>query len=174
MRAPIVAPHGSHRSGRGTSSSFASCSGGTSSGSSLVKDYSHTPTSSTPHQLGCAASSPRLISTRRRAQVAHQLRFGMSWVTWPWELTDFFITALLDECRAGNRGTTTLNRVGKDHVLQRLRDHTRRDWSWDTCKNKWDELKKKWSCWKRLNQFSGLGFHPRTGVIEMPEKWWAK
>ncbi|KAJ1262298.1 hypothetical protein BS78_09G095900 [Paspalum vaginatum] len=40
------------------------------------------------------------------------------------------------------------------------------------CRNKWDELKKKWSCWKYLHTFSGLGYHPRTGVIQMPKAWW--
>lgn len=40
------------------------------------------------------------------------------------------------------------------------------------CSNKWDDLKKRWSCWKHLLSFSGLGFHPHTRVIDMPQNWW--
>ncbi|KAJ1262859.1 hypothetical protein BS78_09G141100 [Paspalum vaginatum] len=96
----------------------------------------------------------------------------MSRVTWTPNLTDFFIHALLDECQAGNRPGKTLNGIEKDNVVQRVRDHMGYDWTWDTCKNKWDELKKKWSCSKHLLSFSGVIFHPRTKLINMPKHWW--
>lgn len=96
----------------------------------------------------------------------------MSRVNWPPELTNFFVNALVDECHAGNRPNKTLNKIGKASVVQRMKDHTGRDWTWETCKHKWDELKKKWSCWKRLIKSSDVKFHPRTGLIEMPQHWW--
>jgi hypothetical protein len=43
---------------------------------------------------------------------------------WTPDLTDFFITALVDECRAGNRPHKTLNPLGRQNVLKRLRDYT--------------------------------------------------
>ncbi|KAJ1262576.1 hypothetical protein BS78_09G119300 [Paspalum vaginatum] len=92
---------------------------------------------------------------------------------WPQHLTDFFITALVDECRAGNRPHKTLNSLGRQNVLKRLRDYTGRDWTWEPCKSKWHELKKRWNSWKYLHTFSGLGYHPHTGAIDMPEEWWA-
>ncbi|KAJ1270935.1 hypothetical protein BS78_06G089100 [Paspalum vaginatum] len=101
-----------------------------------------------------------------------QLRFGMARLNWPAEQTNFFITILADECRAGNRMSTTLNQTSKDNVVRRMKDHTDRHWTWDMCRNKWDELKKKWSCWKYLYTFSCLGYHPRTSVIQMPQAWW--
>lgn len=75
---------------------------------------------------------------------------------WTPDLTDFFITALVDECRAGNRPHKTLNPLGRQNVLKRLRDYTGRDWKWDPCKSKWRELKKRWSCWKYLCKENGL------------------
>ncbi|KAJ1277544.1 hypothetical protein BS78_04G012700 [Paspalum vaginatum] len=98
----------------------------------------------------------------------------MSRVNWTSNLTSFFVNALVDECRAGNRPNKTLNRIGKGNIVQRLKDHTGRDWTWETCKHKWDELKKKWSCWKRLIKSNGIVFHPRTGLIDMPRNWWDK
>ncbi|WVZ91135.1 hypothetical protein U9M48_037344 [Paspalum notatum var. saurae] len=93
-------------------------------------------------------------------------------VNWTPELTAFFVNALVQECRAGNRPNRTLNRIGKKNVVQRLRDHTGRTWRWETCRHKWDELKKKWTCWRHLIKFSGVGRHPKTGVIDMPKDWW--
>ncbi|WVZ87810.1 hypothetical protein U9M48_034389 [Paspalum notatum var. saurae] len=67
------------------------------------------------------SSSPRLkATTRHRAPVARKLLFGMARVTWPEEQTNFFITALVDECRAGNRTSTTLNKTGKDNVEKKI------------------------------------------------------
>ncbi|KAJ1273011.1 hypothetical protein BS78_06G247200 [Paspalum vaginatum] len=66
----------------------------------------------------------------------------------------------------------TLNGLGRQNVLKRLRDYTNRDWTWEPCKSKWRELKKRWTAWKYLHTFSGLGYHPRTGAIVMPEDWW--
>ncbi|WVZ88313.1 hypothetical protein U9M48_034848 [Paspalum notatum var. saurae] len=51
---------------------------------------------------------------------AFTLLFGMARVTWPEEQTNFFITALVDECRAGNRTSTTLNKTGKDNVEKKI------------------------------------------------------
>ncbi|KAJ1256295.1 hypothetical protein BS78_K050800, partial [Paspalum vaginatum] len=97
----------------------------------------------------------------------------MARVNWKPELIDFFVNALVDECRAGNRPQKTLNNIGKDNVVQRMTDHTGRRWKWSTCKNKWDELRKKWSCWRRLIKLSGVTFHPETKLIDMPPEWWA-
>ena len=91
---------------------------------------------------------------------------------WTPELTQFFLNALVDECRAGNRPNTTLNRIGKDNVLKRLQDFTGRPWKWDPCKHNWDEFKKKWACWRRLIKLSGVTFHPKTKLINMPQEWW--
>ena len=88
------------------------------------------------------------------------------------DLTNFFITALVEECRAGNRPHRILNQLGKQNVLKRLRDYTGRDWKWGPCKSKWEELKKRWTAWKYLHKFSGIGYHPRTGAINMDEDWW--
>ncbi|KAJ1264931.1 hypothetical protein BS78_08G038300 [Paspalum vaginatum] len=91
---------------------------------------------------------------------------------WTQELTDVFLSALVDECRGGNRPHKTLNRIGKANVVQRMRHHTGCGWTWDTCKHKWDELRRKWSCWKQLTKSSDVKFHPRTGLIDMPDDWW--
>ncbi|WVZ77019.1 hypothetical protein U9M48_024922 [Paspalum notatum var. saurae] len=103
---------------------------------------------------------------------AEQLRFDMPKTNWPPDLLDFFITALVDECRAGNRPHRTLNPLGRKNVLKRLRDYTNRDWTWEPCKSKWRELKKKWTAWKYLHTFSGIDYHPRTVAIVMSEDWW--
>ncbi|KAJ1262251.1 hypothetical protein BS78_09G092400 [Paspalum vaginatum] len=99
------------------------------------------------------------------------LRFGMTRDTWTPNVLRFFIDALVDEYRAGNRPNKTLNRIGKDNVVQRMKDYIEADWNWETCKHKWDELKKKWSCWKSLLKWSGVTFHP-DGTINMPKHWW--
>ncbi|WVZ80872.1 hypothetical protein U9M48_028313 [Paspalum notatum var. saurae] len=158
---PALAPNTSRRSGHqrssGTSSSSASCSGGTSSTPPLLNQSCHTPTTLTPYRLGCPGSSPRLMPFNRLGPpIARQLRFDMARFNWTPNLLDFFINALVDECRAGNRLGKTLNKIGRDNIVQRMRDHTGGDITWDTCKNKWDELKKKWSCWKHLLSFSGV------------------
>ncbi|KAJ1274223.1 hypothetical protein BS78_05G046000 [Paspalum vaginatum] len=96
----------------------------------------------------------------------------MPWFNWTRELTEFFVNALADECRAGNRPHKTLNRNGKDNVVQRLRDKCGCDVKWKNCKSKWEELKKKWSCWKHLTKLSGVTFDPNTKLINMPKPWW--
>ncbi|WVZ78162.1 LOW QUALITY PROTEIN: hypothetical protein U9M48_025919 [Paspalum notatum var. saurae] len=155
-----------HKRSGGISSSSGSCSSGASGASdpstssyllstltaSFLKHCSQTPTSLAPYRPGFPASLPNLT---------------------PFTCTDTQHPSV-DECRAGNRPNKTLNRIGKGNIVQRLKDHTGRDWTWETCKHKWDELKKKWSCWKRLIKSNGIVFHPRTGLIDMPRNWWDK
>ncbi|WVZ65942.1 hypothetical protein U9M48_015222 [Paspalum notatum var. saurae] len=156
------------------SSSSSSCSGSTTpvfvasprfnlpsaSSSPLPANCYLTPTSHVTYTPSCHAPSPTLKPLdRTRTPVACQLRFNMDRTHWSQELTQFFLDALVDECRAGNRPNTTLNRIGKDNVLKRLQDFTGRPWKWDPCKNKWDEFKKKWACWRRLIKLSGVTYY---------------
>ncbi|WVZ52258.1 hypothetical protein U9M48_003334, partial [Paspalum notatum var. saurae] len=169
------------------SSSSSSCSGSTSpafvasprfnlpsvSSSPLPAKCYLTPTSHVTYTPSCRDASPILKPlTRTRTPVARQLSFNMDRTHWTLELTQFFLNALVDECRAGNRPNTTLNRIGKDKVIKRLQDFTGRPWKWDPCKHKWDEFKKKWACWRRLIKLSGVIFHPKTKLINMPQEWW--
>ncbi|KAJ1296417.1 hypothetical protein BS78_01G298900 [Paspalum vaginatum] len=171
----------------GTSSSSSSCSGSTtpafvasprfnlpSASTSPVPAISYlTPTSQVPYTPSSRAPSPILKPlVRTRTPFARQLHFNMDRVHWSPELTKFFLDACVDQCRAGNRPTTTLNTIGKDNVVRRLEDHTGRHWTWDPCKHKWDDLRKKWACWKRLIKLSGVTFHPKTKLINMPQEWW--
>ncbi|KAJ1295793.1 hypothetical protein BS78_01G249800 [Paspalum vaginatum] len=60
--------------------------------------------------------------------VVHKSLVSMTQVKWTPKKTEFFVKALVDECRAGNRPQKTLNRIGKANVVRRMSDYTQSDW----------------------------------------------
>ena len=65
-----------------------------------------------------------------------------------------------------------LSKIGVNEVIRQL-GKIEKLVTWLQIKNKWDLLRKRWKIYNKcLENETGLGYDPGTGMFEAPDEWW--
>ena len=90
----------------------------------------------------------------------------------PEELKAFCRFCAVQVMEGQRKATGFLSKFGVSEVIRQLGEIGKMV-TWLRIKNKWDHLRKMWKNYNKcLENETGLGYDPRTGMFDAPDEWW--
>ncbi|XP_030937494.1 L10-interacting MYB domain-containing protein-like isoform X2 [Quercus lobata] len=90
----------------------------------------------------------------------------------PQELEAFCRFCAIQVMAGQRKPTGFLSKIGISEVIRQLGE-IEKVVTWLQIKNKWDHLRKRWKIYNKcLENETGLGYDPATGMFDAPDEWW--
>ena len=90
----------------------------------------------------------------------------------PKELEAFCRFYVVQVMKGQRKATRFLSKVGVNEVIRQLGEMGKVV-TWLQIKNNWDHLRKRWKNYNKfLENETGLGYDPGTGMFDTPNEWW--
>ena len=90
----------------------------------------------------------------------------------PKELEAFCRFCAIQVMEGQRKATGFLSKYGINEVIRQLGEMGKVV-TWLQIKNKWDHLRKRWKNYNKfLENETGLGYDPGTGMFDTPNEWW--